>query len=407
MKRKFNFPLMWTALSVVCGLMWTLMPAQISAQSTPSQTSNPAREDPRPKPSLLPDNIIDKWRAVGAARKLGLEQLQSDKLAEIYFEYGVEEISYRNYTNNAEKFEIKFFQMRFPSGAYGLLTFLTPTLLPNQQIFQAGRFLVQINAATLNKPLTPERIKDLASYFTGVHKAAYTVPPLAEHLPQSTNLSGNLSGKGTYFLGPKALARDKHFSFLASILNFTGGTEAVSAEYQQETNALRLLLIEFQTPQLASDGFSTIQSSLNSLDQNQKSFTNLSRIGNYLVVTTNATPEQANPIVSQIKYTAKVYWEGDKFTAIPLEFRPPDPVALQEASETAVILLRTFYWIGIMLLLAVTSGLVAGSCFFYWRRYQKRKLGLDTLFSDAGGAIQLQLDESGVESKEKERKLLR
>lgn len=383
--------------------MWTLIPASIFAQSTPAQPENSIRNEPRLKPFVLPDVIIEKWQAVGSTRKLGLEQLQSDKLAEIYFEYGVEEISYRTYSSNKEKFEIKAFQTRFPSGAYGLSTYLSPSLLPNQQIFQAGRFLVQISAASLNTPLTSEKIKDVASYFTGAYKAAYKVPPLAEHLPQSTKVAGT----ETYILGPKALAKDKHFSFLAPVLNFAGGTEAVSTEYQQGANPFGLLLIEFQTPQLAADGYSAIQSSLAALDQNLKSSTNLSRIGNYLVVTTNATQEQAAPIVSQIKYTARVYWEGDKFTAIPLEFRPPDPVALQEASETAVILLRTFYWIGIMLLLAVTSGMIAGSCFFYWRRYQKRKLGLDTLFSDAGGAIQLQLDDSGIESEEKERKLLR
>jgi len=56
-------------------------------------------------------------------------------------------------------------------------------------------------------------------------------------------------------------------------------------------------------------------------------------------------------------------------------------------------LIRTFYWIGVMLTSAIVLGVVAGGLFFYWKRYRRRKLGLDDLFSDAGGTVRLNLDE--------------
>src|SRR5262249_15805875 len=101
----------------------------------------------------------------------------------------------------------------------------------------------------------------------------------------------------------------------------------------------------------------------------------------------------AKNIISQIKYTPRIYWEGRKPSDIPLEFRPADPAAIEEAFQTANVVIRTFYWIGVMLTSAIVLGIVAGGSFFYWKRYRRRKRGLDNLFCDAGGTIRLNLDD--------------
>jgi hypothetical protein len=46
-----------------------------------------------------------------------------------------------------------------------------------------------------------------------------------------------------------------------------------------------------------------------------------------------------------------------------------------------------------MLLSAILIGIIAGGSLFYWNRYRRRKLGLDDLFSDAGGTVRLNLDD--------------
>ena len=45
-----------------------------------------------------------------------------------------------------------------------------------------------------------------------------------------------------------------------------------------------------------------------------------------------------------------------------------------------------------MIVGAFVLGVLTGGTFFYWRRYRRRKLGLDDAFSDAGGTVQLDLE---------------
>jgi len=134
---------------------------------------------------------------------------------------------------------------------------------------------------------------------------------------------------------------------------------------------------------LASDGYASLEAAINAQPDPARKLTWLKRVGNYAVVSTG-TAEQAvaEQLTSEIQYTPKVTWAGDKFTSIPLAVRPPDPAAIEEAMQTASILLRTFYWIGIMFLVAIFLGLIAGSSFFYWRRSRKIEDGPNALFFD-------------------------
>jgi hypothetical protein len=46
-----------------------------------------------------------------------------------------------------------------------------------------------------------------------------------------------------------------------------------------------------------------------------------------------------------------------------------------------------------VLLSALLAGFAAGLSLFQWKRYRRRKLGLDNVFSDAGGSLRLNLDD--------------
>ena len=130
------------------------------------------------------------------------------------------------------------------------------------------------------------------------------------------------------------------------------------------------------------------------------------RIGNYVVVANHIQDRAAaESLIKQIKYEMKIYWEGKKYSDIPLEYRAPDKTALAEAAETASVLLRAFYWIGIMVVSTVALGILSGGGYFYWRRYQRRKLGQENLFSDAGGTVRLNLDDYLLEAGTEKKKL--
>jgi hypothetical protein len=133
----------------------------------------------------------------------------------------------------------------------------------------------------------------------------------------------------------------------------------------------------------------------------------LKRVGNYIVeAIVDGDSSLAAAIVNQVKYEQTVYWEGKKFSDIPLAYRPPDQYAMEEMSETATVLIQTFYAIGFMLASSVVLGVFAGWAVFYWRRQRRRRLGMDNLFSDAGETVRLNLDEFLFQPKEPPIKLL-
>ncbi len=213
---------------------------------------------------------------------------------------------------------------------------------------------------------------------------------MPSHLPGE----GKVADSEKYLVGPVVLAKTQEFSDLKEVVNFSGGTEATTAKYSNGNGTFSLMIVEYHTPQMATDGEAQFQSYFGKLSEQERSQRILKRIGNYIAITTAVQDRaSAEKIVSTIKYTPVVYWEARKITDIPVAFRPPDPLAIQEASQTANMLVRTFYWIGVMLFGAIVLGVISGGIFFYWNRYRRRKLGLDNMFSDSGGTVRLNLDE--------------
>lgn len=346
---------------------------------------------------LLPNPIANKWKLNKTIRLVKGADCASLPSGEIGLEYGLSSISISSYAHDKDTFIVEGYTLGFPSNAYGFFTFLQSQSVPGSHQLWAERHVIQIYRERGTAPVNAEFLEALKKTIAGENP---TLPPLIRHLPQT----GKRKGSELYTVGPKALAKHLRFGAMKGAISFEGGTEAVIAEYQHAEATLGLLLLEFHTPQLATDGHARIDSFRAKLTEPELSQTVVKRVGNYVAVINPVKDITiADSILGEIKYTAVVHWEGKKYSAIPLEYRPPDTAALEEASETAAILLRTFYWIGLMIALAAIFGVVAGSSFFYWRRYQRRKAGIDDLFADPSGTIRLNLDD---ETEKAERKLL-
>jgi hypothetical protein len=345
----------------------------------------------------LPTTVANKWKMSKPVRILKGKECETLTDGEIGLEYGLNSATLANYTNGKDEYLVEIFAMKFPSGAYGFFTFLQSKADKGQRHFWSGHRLIRIRFKRGTPSISTEFFENLTKEFEGRDSV---LPPLTQHLPKLSKMAE----REIYLVGPKALASHPHFGFLKDIVNFEGGTEAIMSEYGQAETPLGILLLEFHTPQLATDGYTKLDVFKASLSEPALSQIIIKRIGNYVAIATPVKDAKtADSILGEIKYTAVVHWEGKTYNAIPLEYRPPDAAALEEASETALVLLRTFYWIGLMMALAAIFGVCAGSGFFYWRRYQRRKAGFDNLFSDAGGTIRLNLDN---ESEKEERKLL-
>jgi hypothetical protein len=344
---------------------------------------------------LLPARLGETWRAVGQARIWNVEQFSALPDADVYSEYGLQKIISRVYTNGKTRVTVEIFDLSFISGAYGLFTFNRVFLQPNRREFYHGHYLVSISSDSDGKVIDQSLIDAVKPDLIG---EVGQFPLLPSHLPEQDKIAKSEK----YIVGPAALAKLQVFDNLKNLVGFDGGVEAVTADYRNGDGIMNLLIIEYHTPQSASEGYARIESYFNSFPQQEKEKRMLKRIGNYVVEAVNIQDRtSAQNIVSQIKYEAKVYWAGRKLSDIPLEFRPPDPVALEEARRTVQVLLRSFYWIGAMLLSAILLGIIAGSSLFYWNRYRRRKLGLDNLFSDAGGSLRLNLDDYLLAPEEK------
>lgn len=384
--QNLNFPGYLSRItSIIClfGSILILNSSTISAQ-------------PANKEILLPSSIGERWRAAGSEKRLNPDQWSILPDADVYAEYGLQNLSIRSYTDGHRKINIEVFEMKFTSGAYGLFTYNQGSFAGNRQEFYSGRYLFGVSTdkndikdgAYIDQALI-EELKKLSSEKAGEH------PYLQSHLPEENKISGSEK----YMLGPVALGRLKNFSHLKELINFMGGTEVVTADYRNGAGRMNLLIIEYHTPQLATEGLARLNAHLNSISPEEMERQIVKRIGNYIVNAVNIQDlGGAQKILSQIKYTKKVIWEGTKYTDIPLDSRPPDTAAIAEAKRTIYILVQSLYSVVFLLTGTFFMGVIAGTTYFYWRRYRRRKLGLDELFGDTGESIRLNLDDYLLDS---------
>ena len=251
-------------------------------------------------------------------------------------------------------------------------TATTTATAQNQVVFVRGSAFIRITSET-------DGINEFAQLFAEtLDKGEGETPVLLRHLPDWSNAQK----RAVFFTNIKSaqsIARDQP---VLSFLDTAGGdADAVLAEYGQT----KMLLVEFNTPQLAGDNDRMIAWKIRELkSQNQQAPTAYRRVGNYAVFVFNAESEQAaNKLIEQVKYEQVVQWLGD------------NPYWLKEAekryAETTL---------GVLVAVVKASGLTIVACFglggliggILFTRRRARQTAADA-FSDAGGMLRLNLDE--------------
>lgn len=199
-------------------------------------------------------------------------------------------------------------------------------------------------------------------------------PVLIKHLPDWENarnravLTNNVADLERA-LGPRPVF---------DLIDFRGGTEAVTADYKEG----KLLIVEYVTPQasVAADQAFTQRLAENKSDPPVV----YRRIGNYNAFVFDATDEgRANALLDQIKYEKVVQWLGE-------DPKLQDRLERYLARSTAEVLLGTFFAIAGTLAATVFVGVIVGFVFF---RIREQKRASMTAFSDAGGMVRLNLDQ--------------
>lgn len=343
----------------------------------------------------LPDKLGDDWQAISPSRRLSADKIPENADSRLLAEYGLQAVTDRQYSNGKAKLKVEAFEMKYVSGAYGFWTFSRGSAAPIQ--IYHGRFAFRFSGS--EQATIEAAVAKLQSSLTSNAE----LPLLPTYLPEQSKISNSEK----YLVGPEGIARSAAISDLKDAIDFTGGTHAAVADYNNGNGKMSILLIEFQSPQFAVDGLVKMQEQFNALSQEEQKKRILRRVGNYAVEAVNVSnPIAAEELLKQIKYMVRVSWEGKDASSIPVRFRPPDPVALREAIQTGQFIIAAFYWIGVLVVGAVATGIFVGGAFFYWRRAQRRKLGLDEAFSDAGGMTRLNLDEYMLSGSDSSSKLL-
>ena len=268
---------------------------------------------------------------------------------------------------------------------------------------------LSLDAAWVQTPLTPQygtsgfAVENYLAFFKGTHfvtvrnlkdadaaalaaaaqelsnsldKGDADIPALIKHLPNPDEAQ-----KNAVFLHSFAdLTRLGLQQGVFSAIDAAGNADAVLATYGPS----KVLIVEFNTPQLAKDNDERIIARIHELWKlGQPAPTAYRRVGNYSVFVFDAPDEQsAKQLIDQVKYEQVVQWLGE------------NPNILKEAQRQYVnttlgVLVAVLKASGYALLACLGLGGLAGALLFTRRRAQQS----EAAYSDAGGMLRLNLDE--------------
>lgn len=339
---------------------------------------------------LLPDQVSE-FRAQGLASKINGKGLFDFYRPEDYQALSDAERTY--VLKDGRRIAVELIKTLSDSGAYALLTEAARRNESSQIVrlndvgfagfatssgvqFYKGAAFVRIYSLA-KAPGNNEALIEFARLFAGtLDNGEGEIPVLVKHLPDWEKAQE----RAMFAVSLEGLQNVMGHQPALDAIDFTGGTEAVTADYDQS----RLVIVEFNTPQLAGDNDARIKAKINELwASGQSAPTAYRRVGNYAVFVFNAPDEQtAKHLIDSISYEQVVRWLG------------PNPHALEEAQRqyaqtTAGVILSVMKASGLSLILCLGIGGIFGALMFRHRRAQQATVDA---YTDAGGMMRLNLD---------------
>src|SRR5262245_42127325 len=265
---------------------------------------------------LLPDHLGQRWRAVSPSRIQDVRRLSALPDADVLWEYGLQRVISRVYTDDRVESSVEVFEMNLIPGAYGLFTFDQGQLPPNSREFHQGRYVVRISSRGADADSDRQIFEALKPDLTG---GQGELPPLPMHLPEADKVAESEK----YVVGPAALARLKNFSDLKDAIGFGAGAEVTTADYRSGGGQMNLIIVEYFAPESGAEGEGRVRDHFNGRPQAGEDRLIIQRLREYVVAGLNVPdmPPAAN-IIGQVKYQKKIYRAGRKFTDIPLGLPP-------------------------------------------------------------------------------------
>jgi hypothetical protein len=203
------------------------------------------------------------------------------------------------------------------------------------------------------------------------------IPALLKHLPNPEEAQKTAVYLNSFTdLNELALQQG-----VLSAVESGGNADAALAAYGPS----KVLIVEFNTPQLAGDNDRRIIARIQELWKlGQPAPAAYRRVGNYSVFVFDAPDEQtAKQLLDQVKYEQVVRWLGEN----PNIFKEAEKRYINTTLGVLVAVLKAS---GYALIACLGLGGLLGGLLFTYRRAQQKAV---TAYSDAGGMLRLNLDE--------------
>lgn len=242
-------------------------------------------------------------------------------------------------------------------------------LFLSKVLFVCSLFLLFDGAASAQQPQPAE--------------GASEIPVIVKHLPDWERAEA----RAVYVETLDALKQLVPNQPMLDAVSFDGGTEAATATYE---GGARLIIFEYQTPQLAFDADAAIKARLGELRGAGKPVPSAyRRVGNYGVFVFGAPDEgTAAGLIDRVKYEQEVRWLGE------------NPYAIERANRawlnmSTSVIVNTVKATGLAIVICLSVGGIFGGWIFMRRRAEA---ALTEKFSDAGGMLRLNLDEMSAQN---------
>ena len=295
---------------------------------------------------------------------------------------------------NGERFGVERIKLRSEGAAYELLSLVaaeeraknpdvelgnpagTAGFISNGQIaFFMGADFVRITSLKPRAETASSLTALAKSLSEGLDPGEGEIPVLIKHLPNPDEAQKTAIFRSTF----DTLTLPVEQPVLTAV-RADGNADA--AFVTLETG--KVLLVEFHTPQLATENDQRIIARIQELWKlGQPAPTAYRRVGNYAVFVFDAPNEQAaKQLIDQVKYEQVVSWLGE------------NPTILRQAQERYVntmlgVLVAVIKASGYALVACLGVGGLIGALLFSYRRSQQKAV---TAYSDAGVMLRLNLD---------------
>lgn len=321
--------------------------------------------------SLLPDRLGEAPASSGVTAPKGDIHETAEQLPQ-------RSAATRRYGN----LRVVVHEMSDETTAYALLRYLRPaeaaTVETADDAWTAGEtlaFRVGQFTTVLEGGSEETRAAAAAALVGRIGRPAPSSPLLAE-LPEASRIAGT----ERYAPSLETLRRLRP-DLEADVFRMgAGGADAAVADYAQASGSpMRIVLVDYQTPQLAADAERSLMAYFAALPPEVQQQRILRREGNYILEATGVTDRAAaEQILGTVKYSFAIKWLKG--------YAPPALNLNEETYKAALLFINSFAIVGICFTTALVCGIVVGAVVF-----RNRRRAAANLFSDAGGMTHLDL----------------